>query len=79
MAETQMMCEVEAIRDGWRVVHVCQRDKEENRHLSGACTHTHTHTRTHTLPAHSDARAHAADAAAVKAITMIQTRLWETA
>lgn len=31
MAETQMMSEVEAIRDGWRVVHVCWREEEKNR------------------------------------------------
>ena len=52
----------------------------ETRRKTDICRErTHTHTHTHSLPAHSDARAHAPDAVAVKAITMIQARLWETA
>lgn len=64
-AETQMMCEVEAIRDGWRALHVCQRDEEKSRDLNVYS------------PAHTNAQAHAPDTAAVKAITMIQTGPWE--
>lgn len=58
-----MICEVEAIRDGWKAEHVCWREEEKNRGLFGART---------------DASAHAADTAAGKAITVIQTGLWET-
>ena len=72
-----MMCEVEAIRDGWRTEHVWERWGEkqgfQNPHTH-THRHTHTHQQTHTpRPAHKNAQAHAPDTATVKAISMIQT------
>lgn len=49
MAETKMICEVVAIRDGWKAVYVCLREEEKTRDLffwfffEHILMHRHTH------------------------------------
>lgn len=42
MAETQMIREVEAIREGWRAMHICQRDREKKVIFRHILMHRHT-------------------------------------